>query len=255
LFVSDKFKGKSTQGLYGDVIMEIDWSVGQIMAALRKHQLADDTLVIFTSDNGPWLSYGNHAGSAGPLREGKGTCLEGGTRVPCIMRWPAKIPANRRSDAMFMTIDLLPTLAGLIDAKLPALPIDGRDVWPLISGLPAAVNPHEAYAFYYQTNELQAITSGDGHWKLLLPHAYRTLNGRPGGRDGRPVDYQQARIRQPELYNLTTDPGEKSDVAGAHPDLVAKLTAAADKIRAELGDSLTKVTGSANRPPGKPAAP
>jgi arylsulfatase len=254
LFVSDKFKGKSTQGLYGDVIMEIDWSVGQIMAALQKHQLADDTLVIFTSDNGPWLSYGNHAGSAGPLREGKGTCLEGGTRVPCIMRWPARIPANRSSDAMFMTIDLLPTLAGLIDAKLPALPLDGRDVWPLISGLPGAVNPHEAYAFYYHTNELQAMLSGDGQWKLLLPHAYRTLNGRPGGRDGRPVDYQQARIRQPELYNLTRDPGEKSDVAGAHPDLVAKLTAAADKIRAELGDSLTQVTGSANRPPGKPAA-
>ena len=253
LFVSDKFKGKSKQGLYGDVIMEIDWSVGQIMAALRKHQLEDNTLVIFTSDNGPWLSYGNHAGSAGPLREGKGTCLEGGTRVPCIMRWPGKIPANRSSDAMLMTVDLLPTLAGLIDAKLPALPIDGMDVWPLISGLPGAVNPHAAYAFYYNTNELQAMLSGDGRWKLLLPHSYRTLNGRPGGRDGTPAAYQQAKITRPELYDLTNEIGEKSDVAGVHPDLVAKLTAAADKIRTELGDSLTHVTGTGTRPPGKPA--
>jgi arylsulfatase len=254
LFVSDKFKDKSKQGLYGDVIMEIDWSVGQIMATLRKYQLADNTLVIFTSDNGPWLSYGSHAGSAGPLREGKGTCLEGGTRVPCVMRWPGKIPADTRSDAMFMTIDLLPTLAKLIGAKLPELPIDGMDVWPIISGLPAATNPHPAYALYYNTNELQAVLSGDGRWKLLLPHSYRTLNGRSGGSNGRPVNYQQAKITQPELYDLTNDIGETSNIAGANPDVLAKLTAAAEKFRADLGDNLTKATGTGTRPPGKPTA-
>ncbi len=119
LAVSAKFKGKSGAGLYGDVMLELDWSVGEILRALEAHGLDRDTLVIFTSDNGPWLSYGDHAGSAGPFREGKGTAWEGGTRVPCLMRWPGKIPAGLRSDATFMTIDLLPTLARLIDAPLP----------------------------------------------------------------------------------------------------------------------------------------
>lgn len=255
LFVSDKFKGKSAQGLYGDVIMEIDWSVGQVMAALRKHHLEDRTLVIFTSDNGPWLSYGNHAGSAGGLREGKGTSFEGGTRVPCIMRWPGRIPAAATSGAMAMTIDLLPTLAKLIGAQAPALPIDGLDIWPLLTGRPAAANPHDAYAIYYNTNELQAMISGDGQWKLLLPQTYRTLGGQPGGRDGKPANYRQAKITRPELYQLSTDPGEKADVAAAHPAVVATLSAAADRMRAELGDSLTKTPGRANRPAGKPPAP
>jgi len=119
LFVSDKFKGKSKKGLYGDVIMEIDWSVGEVLGALKKHNLERDTLVIFTSDNGPWLSYGEHAGSAVPFREGKGTAWEGGTRVPCIMQWPGTIPANAVRDKRFMTIDVLPTLAGRVGAPLP----------------------------------------------------------------------------------------------------------------------------------------
>ncbi len=128
LHVSDKFRGKSAQGLYGDVIMEIDWSVGEIMRALERHGIAEKTLVIFTSDNGPWLSYGDHGGSAGPLREGKGTTWEGGTRVPCIMRWPGRIPAGTKSDAMLMTIDLFPTLAAITGATLPPQKIDGLDV-------------------------------------------------------------------------------------------------------------------------------
>ena len=149
LHVSDKFRGKTTRGLYGDVIEEIDWSVGQVMDALDRAGVAGNTWVIFTSDNGPWLSYGDHAGSAYPLREGKGTCWEGGTREPCIMRWPGKIPSGTESKEMFMSLDLFPTIAKLIDAELPKHPIDGLNVWPIISGQRRAKNPHTAYWYIW----------------------------------------------------------------------------------------------------------
>ena len=251
LFVSDKFKGKSGAGLYGDVIQEIDWSVGEVFAALKKHGLDENTFVIFTSDNGPWLSYGNHAGSAGPLREGKGTAWEGGTRVPCVMRWPGKLPANTASADMLMTIDLLPTFAKLIGAKLPEHKIDGLDVWPLLAGEPGAKNPHESYWSYYANNELQAIFSPDGKWKLQLPHGFRTLAGRPGGKDGIPAKYENAKVDQPELYDLANDIGEKVNVASSHPAVVERLLAEAEKARAELGDALTQRKGSGVREVGK----
>lgn len=251
LHVSDKFRGKSKQGLYGDVIMEIDWSVGEVMKALKKFNLEDNTWIIFTCDNGPWLSYGNHAGSAGPLREGKGSCWEGGTREPCIMRWPGKIPRGKTSDAMFMTIDLLPTIAQLVDAKLPGHKVDGLDVWPLISGRRSAKNPHEAYFSYYENNQLQAVTSGDGQWKLQLPHAYRTLGGRPGGTNGIPAKYEQRKLEAPELYHLKRDIGESRDVAAANPKIVQRLLALADAARADLGDTLTGRKGSGVREPGR----
>src|SRR4029079_4633821 len=133
---SDRFRGKTERGLYGDVIEEIDWSVGEVLSALQRNGLEKHTWIIFTSDNGPWLSYGDHAGSAGPLREGKGTSWEGGTRVPCLMRWPGHIPAGTVSDDMAMTIDLLPTIAKLVGADLPKNKIDGLDVWPILSGEP-----------------------------------------------------------------------------------------------------------------------
>ena len=221
LHVSDRYRGKSRQGLYGDVIQEIDASVGQVIRALETYGLEKNTLVIFTTDNGPWLSYGDHAGSAGPLREGKGTCWEGGVRVPCIMRWPEKIPAGTTSDAMLMTIDLLPTIAGSVGADLPKHPIDGLDVWPLLAGQPGASNPHEGYVFYYETNELQAAVSGDGRWKLQLPHTYRSLAGHDGGKGGVPTKYQSKKIAQPELYDLVTDLGETTDVAAAPRDCQA----------------------------------
>ena len=251
LHVSDKFRGKSKQGLYGDVIMEIDWSVGEVMKALKKFNVEDNTWIIFTCDNGPWLSYGNHAGSAGPLREGKGSCWEGGTREPCIMRWPGKIPRGKTSDAMFMTIDLLPTIAQLVDAKLPNHQIDGLDVWPIISGRKGAKNPHEAYFSYYENNQLQAVTSGDGQWKLQLPHAYRTLGGRPGGTNGIPAKYEQRKLEAPELYNLKRDIGESRDVAAANPKIVQRLLALADAARSDLGDTLTGRKGSGVREPGR----
>ena len=250
LFVSEKYRNRSKTGLYGDVIEEIDWSVGQVLGALRRNKLDKNTLVIFTSDNGPWLSYGNHSGSAGPLREGKGTCWEGGVREPCIMRWPGKIPANSVSNSMLMTIDILPTIANLIGAPLPAKPIDGLDVWPLISGAAGAKNPHEAYFYYYQNNQLQAVVSGDGRWKLMLPHTYRTLAGRAGGTGGQPVQYEQRKIEAPQLYDLEADIGESRDVAAEHPDIVAQLQTFAEKARAEYGDSLTQRKGAGVRAAG-----
>jgi arylsulfatase len=253
LFVSDKFKGKSGKGLFADVMLEVDWSVGQIMEALKKHGLEENTWVIFTSDNGPWLSYGDHAGSAGPFREGKGTCWEGGTRVTGIMRWPARIPAGTTSEAMMMTIDLLPTVAKVIGADLPQHPIDGKDVWPLIAGEPgAAANPHLFYAFYYQQNELQALSTGDGRWKLQLPHGYRSLGDQARASGGIPVKYVAARVSEPELYDLYSDPSESRNVAAQYPETVTKLQEYAEQIRAELGDSARKKPkGAGSREPGR----
>ena len=251
LHVSDKFRGKSQRGLFGDVCMEVDWSVGEVLAALKRCGVDDNTLVIYTSDNGPWLSYGDHAGSAGPFREGKGTCWEGGVREPTLMRWPGKIPAGSVCDDMLMTIDLLPTIAGLVGAKLPEHQIDGLDVWPLIAGETGAKNPHESYAFYYAANELQAVVSGDGRWKLQLPHTYRTLNGRPGGHDGIPAKYENRKIEREELYDLSNDVGEAKDVSAANPEVVARLQSFAEKMRADLGDALLKRKGSGSREPGR----
>jgi arylsulfatase A len=259
LHVSDRFRGKSRQGLYGDVIMEIDWSVGRILETLKRQGLDKHTLVLFTSDNGPWLSYGNHAGSARPLREGKGTSWEGGTRVPFIARWPGTIPAGRVCREMAMNIDLFPTVAGLLGAELPKRKLDGLDIWPLLSGQAGAKNPHEAYFFYYANNELQAVRSG--RWKLVLPHTYRTLEGHPGGHNGIPAQYAQIKITAAELYDLQKDPEERRNVSGDHQDLVRRLETLAEQCRDDLGDSLTGRKGAGVREPGrepaqaKPAAP
>jgi arylsulfatase A-like enzyme len=250
LFVSEKFRGKSKEGLYGDVIMEIDWSVGRIMQTLQKLGLDKNTLVLFTSDNGPWLNYGEHSGSALPLREGKGTVLEGGVRVPCIVWWPGVIPAGRTQDQAAMTIDILPTIANLIGAKLPEKEIDGKDIWPLISGVPDAKTPHEAFYFYFKNNELQGMRSGN--WKLYFPHEYRSFEGKVGRSDGLPVDYDQRRMGL-ELYDLESDIGEKNNVADKHPAVVDSLERMAATLRQKLGDSLTGVEGSEVRKPGRTA--
>jgi arylsulfatase A len=247
LHVSDKFRGQSRRGLFGDVVMELDWSVGQILDTLRKHQLDRDTLVIFTSDNGPWLSYGDHAGSAGPLREGKGTMFDGGCREPAIFWWPGTIPAGTVCRTPAMTIDILPTIAHLVQARLPEHPIDGKNIWPLVSGEPGAASPHEAYYFYWG-QQLEAVRMG--RWKLHFPHGYRTLAGRPGGTGGRPAAYQQAQIGL-ALFDLDEDVGETTNVADQHPDIVAKIQGLADRMRAELGDSATKQKGSGVREPGR----
>jgi len=247
LFVSEKFEGKSEQGRYGDVAMEIDWSVGRVLDKLKELDLDENTLVIFASDNGPWVSYGDHAGSARPLREAKGTTWDGGVRVPCVMRWPGRIPAGLVQTEPAMAIDILPTIGGIIGAPPPNNTIDGRDILPLMTGEPNAQSPHEALYFYWG-GHLQAIRSG--MWKLHFPHAYRTLDGRPGGTGGQPVKYDQARTEL-ALYDLDSDVSERANVASAHPEIVARLTRLADQARAELGDSATETTGAGIREPGR----
>ena len=249
LFVSGKYEGASQQGRYGDVIQEIDWSVGEIVKALDEYKLAQNTLVIFASDNGPWLSYGNHAGSAGQLREGKGTSWEGGVRVPFIARWPGKIPADSTCNIPAMTIDILPTVAKLIGAELPKRTIDGKDIFPLLQCAPDADMAHEAYFHYYAANELQAVRTRA--WKLVLPHSYRTMAGQPQGADGKPGRYKQVKLEKPELYHLSQDPGETKNVADANPKVVKQLLELADKARDDLGDSLTKRKGKGAREPGR----
>lgn len=246
LFVSSKFAGKTERGLFGDVIAEIDWSVGEILAALKRNGVDDRTLVIFTADNGPWLSYGDHAGSAGPLREGKGTEFEGGVRESCLMRWPGKIPAGTVCDEPAMTIDVLPTVAKLLNVPLdPTRKIDGLDIGPLLFAEAGAKNPHEAY-FFYWGEELQAVRSGP--WKLHFPHEYRKFV--KGGTGGKPEPYGQGKIEL-SLFNLEDDVGETRNVASAHPEVVARLEKLAEAARADLGDSAQKRTGSGVREPGK----
>ncbi len=236
LFVSDRFTGKSDAGLYGDVIMEIDWSVGQILQALQEQGIDDNTLVIFTSDNGPWLSYGNHSGIAGLLREGKGTTWEGGVRVPFIARWPGRIPADKSQPEPAMTIDLLPTVSRLTGAKLPAGKLDGKDITPLLMNEAGAKSPHDAYYFYWN-NELQGVRSGP--WKLYFPRTYRSMVGQEPGKDGKPGLYKNVNAGQ-ELFNLDTDLSETTNIAAKHPEVVRRLEALAERMRADLGDSLKK---------------
>ncbi|MFN3191919.1 MAG: sulfatase [Aureliella sp.] len=248
LYVSKEFEGKSGAGLFGDVVMELDWSMGQILSALKEDGIDENTLVIFTSDNGPWLSYGDHAGSAGPHREGKGTMWEGGCRVPGLMRWPGKVPAGTTCDELASTMDILPTVAALIGAELPDHKIDGQDIRPLMFGESGAESPHDYFYHYYGGGQLQAIR--DREWKLFFPHSYRTLAGRPGGTGGIPSNYTQKKIGL-ELYNLKEDRAEQTNVAAEHPEIVERLRVAAEVAREDLGDKLTKRKGSGVRPQAK----
>lgn len=267
IFASAAFRGKSSAGLYGDVVQELDESVGQILDTLKNCGIDQNTLVILFSDNGPFLSYGNHAGSARPLREGKLTTFDGGVRSPFIARWPGHIPAAQVCDEPVMEIDLLPTISTLIGGKLSDRKIDGKNILPLLEGKPGAKSPHEALIFY-GGDELQAIRSGP--WKLHFPHPYITVDGEPG-RDGKPARFGQMKpkaITQSgiagiasrhgyrveniglSLYNLTDDPGETHDVAKDHPEIVERLQKLAEPTRKELGDTLLKVKGTENRPLG-----
>ncbi len=252
LYVQSRHEGRSKAGLYGDVISEIDQSVGALVAALDRHRLTRDTLVIFTSDNGPWLSYGDHAGSSGPLREGKGTAWEGGVRVPFIARWPGTIPAGATCREPAMTIDLLPTFREFTGAPAPSRVIDGLSLVPLLRGDTGAHSPHVALWFYYNQNELQALRSGS--WKLVLPHTYRTLGDQPRARDGVPAKYRTAKAGL-ELYRLDLDPGESTDRAATEPGVVRQLLALVEDARADLGDALTQRAPSRAREPGREPAP
>lgn len=244
LFVSDAFRGRTGAGLYGDVIEELDWSVGEVLAALERLGLDDQTLVVFLSDNGPWRDYGNHAGSAGPFRNSKGSAFEGGVRVPFIARFPGWLPAGLVSDVPIVSFDLYPTIAALAGAVLPSDRIlDGRDIRPQLTGT-SRDHPHEAIFFYWGT-ALHAVRSGP--WKLHLPHPYRDI---VPGRDGKPGQSRTMEIEL-SLFNLETDPGESTNVANSHPEVVARLMAYVEEVRADLGDSLVKRAGANVRPAGR----
>jgi len=219
LFVSDKFEGKSGTGLYGDVIMEIDWSVGQVRQALKDNGVDDNTLFIFIgSDNGPWLSYGDHAGIT-RYREGKGTTFDGGVRNPCVIRYPSGIEPNTISHNTFSSIDILPTICAVTGTQLPENAIDGKNVWDLVTNQPGAENPHDYYPFTNGSN-FEGVLSGDGRWKLHLPHNYRTV--RIGGKDGYPGKYMQAKI-DTALFDMVHDPFEKGNVLHLYPEEAKQL--------------------------------
>ena len=245
LFVSDRFKGTTGGGVYGDVIAELDWSVGQILEAVKRMGVDENTLVIFASDNGPWMSYGNHGGSPGPFRESKGTSFEGGVRVPFIARWPGRIPRGAVTDVPAMTIDLLPTFGSLAGAAPSERVIDGRDIWPLLTNPRDAHSPHDAFYFYWGS-ELHAVRSGK--WKLHVPHPYQSLEH--AGRDGMPGVYVTKHLPL-SLFDLEKDPAESANLADQNPDVVATLQKFVDRAREDLGDSLTGRAGKNVRPAGQ----
>jgi arylsulfatase A-like enzyme len=249
LFVSDRFKGKSERGLYGDVIMEIDWSVGEILKALKNNGLEENTIVIFLSDNGPWLSYSGHSGSAYPLKEGKGTSWDGGVKVPAIMKWKGQWEGGMVQDNPAMSIDLLPTISKITGAKLPELPIDGRDISGMLKDK-GIKSPQEAYFIYYNRNELQAMVMDE--WKLYFPHKYRVIAPDQEPRnDGFPLQYTMTDVLEMELYHLPNDPGESVNVLYKHPDVLEKMMKIADKAREDMGDALLKKEGENSREPGR----
>ena len=244
LFASKDFNGSTGNGLFADVISEIDFSVGRVIEALEKNNLTENTIVVFTSDNGPWLSYGDHAGSSGIYREGKGTAWEGGQRVPCIIKYPSEIKANTIIDEPVMGIDWMPTFSHITGSKLSDNKIDGKNIWPLLT---QKVNksPHKELYFYYRQNELHAVRSGN--WKLYFPRSYRTLNGKPGGKDGMPVKYEYNEVKSNELYNLKEDPSEMKNVYIENIEKAKELEKMGENARQELGDALTSIVGDGVR--------
>ncbi len=243
---SKRFRGKSKAGDYADQIVEIDDSVGRILNHLKKLKLDRKTMVMFSSDNGPWLPYGNHAGSAGVYREGKGTTFEGGFRVPGIFWMPGTIPAGKVQTEMASTMDILPTFATLIGANQPEKEIDGHNILPLLKCEEGAKTPWK-WMYYYWPAELQAVRSGD--WKLHIPHSHRHQN-QPAGQNGKPAG--ETTEQQPlALYNLKDDPSETKNLLADHPEVAARLTRLFSIGRNDLGDSLLKTPGAATRAPGK----
>jgi arylsulfatase A-like enzyme len=244
---SPAFKGKSKQGTYGDVMMEIDWSVGEIMRTLERLKLDKNTLVLFSSDNGPWLNFGDHAGSTGGLREGKGSIWEGGHRVPLIARWKDKIPGGLISNKLAATIDLFPTIAAICGLSLPNHPIDGIDIMPLLLGQDR--NPRKYLYYYYDRNNLKGVRRDD--WKLILPHKGRSYKGYKPGQGGFPGETNERYSAEMALYDLRRDPGEAYDVQNLYPEIVTELLQVAEMAREDLGDELTERIGKNTRPAAK----
>jgi arylsulfatase A-like enzyme len=221
------FQGSSQNGRFGDWVQEVDASIGRVFDTLRELQLDQNTLVIFTSDNGPWLIKGADGGSAGPLRGGKGSTWEGGVRVPTLAWWPGKIAPGSVCDAVAGTLDVLPTCLKIAGAGVPAEPvIDGRDLSPLLLGQ-SKDSSREAH-YYFSGYNLQAVRQGP--WKLAIATQPESM-GKGTASDAN---------LNPRLYNLDQDIGERTNLAAQHPDIVAKLTALAEKMNAEIGGNEPK---------------
>ena len=217
LGVSSKFKGKSGEGLYADVLMEIDWSVGEIMKTLKANGLDDNTLVIFTSDNGPWLSYGNHGGSNGGLREGKGSTFDGGQRVPMIARMPGHIPAGKVSGQYLSALDITPTIVELTGSQMPRMnSFDGENVWNILTG---GTQTHRPFYFVYD-GKVEAVR--DGKWKCVAPHKYRIV--KTPGKDGLPgMQIENGGETGLALFDLEKDPQESNDISAQNPEITVKM--------------------------------
>ncbi len=223
---SEKFRGRSANGLFGDAVEEIDWSTGEILNALDRFGLSEKTLVFFLSDNGA------AGGTSGPLRGRKGQTWEGGIRVPCIARWPGRITAGSTCDEVASLMDFHPTLAGLSGAELPTdCILDGHDIWPLLKGKPGARSPYEVF-YYYQQSKLEAVRSG--RWKLVLPRKIRVRKQTKGEGQSQPewefVDLPLS------LFDLDKDIGETTNLAAQNPDVVKELLKHVEKARNDLGD-------------------
>ncbi|TPG45452.1 sulfatase [Flavobacterium pectinovorum] len=247
LAVSDKFKGKSDLGLFGDVIMELDWSIGEILKTLDNEGLTKNTVIIITSDNGPWLVFGDNAGSSGGFREGKSTSWEGGTRVPFLIRWPEKIKAGTVNSSLMTNMDLLPTIAAITGASLPKNQIDGLNFLPLLTGK-TTTGPRDTFYYYFGvgSNNLEAIRYK--HWKLVFPHKSTTYNQKLQGKDG--LRGEGATMQVPlALYDLSHDPGEVRDVQLLYPEIVQQIQKIAETAREDLGDDLNNKTGKNLRKP------
>ncbi len=211
LAASSRTLGKSRRGLYGDVVEEMDWSTGEIMSALKKAGLDGNTLVIFTSDNGPWLEQGKNGGSAGRLRAGKETVYEGGIRVPFIARWPGHIPAGKVSATPAINVDLLPTLVKLAGGSVPGgVTVDGFDLMPLFTGTGGRASDE---VFFYLDGQLRAMRFGK--WKLIAP-----FRGKQKGKKGEVV-------QEAELYDLSADIAESNNLVEREPEVVKRLVARA----------------------------
>jgi arylsulfatase A len=238
IWPGEAFRGKSANGRFGDWVEEVDWSVGRILDTLRELRLDKQTLVVFTSDNGPWLIKGADGGSAAPLRGGKGSTWEGGVRVPTIAWWPGHIAPGTTCKAVAGTIDLLPTAVSIAGGKLPDEPvIDGRDLSPLLMGK-TQDSPREAH-YYFSGYNLQAIRQGP--WKLALAPQPESMGKGTSG----------DAVKNPRLYNLDEEINEQTDLAEKHPEIVARLRKLAEKMSAEIGGNLP----TARRPPGSVEQP
>jgi arylsulfatase len=211
LAASERFRGKSSEGLYGDVVEEVDWSVGEVMRALKENGLERDTLVMCSSDNGPW-----YQGSPGKLRGRKNTTYEGGVREPFIARWSGRIPGGRVCDGLASMMDIFPTVAKLCGAAMPAKPLDGIDIWPLIHGDRQSIE--RAPLLYFDNWDLQCARWMN--WKLHIAR-HNTAAYTPAPPGGR----LSFLLPKPELYNLASDPDESYDVAPENPQVVAQIEA------------------------------